>query len=72
MDEATAETWRAEPRSKVSVAIEDVGHGVVKLTLVHDGFAPGSEILPAVSDGWPAVLSSLKTLVETGASLRTS
>jgi uncharacterized protein YndB with AHSA1/START domain len=72
MDEDTAATWRAEPRSKVAVAIEDVGHGVVKLTLVHDGFAPGSAILPAVSEGWPAVLSSLKTLVETGASLRTS
>jgi uncharacterized protein YndB with AHSA1/START domain len=72
MDEDTAATWRAEPRSKVSVAIDDVGHGVVKLTLVHDGFAPGTAILPAISEGWPAVLSSLKTLVETGASLRTS
>jgi hypothetical protein len=44
---------------------------VVKLALVHDGFETGSEILPAISERWPAVLSSLKTLVETGASLRT-
>jgi uncharacterized protein YndB with AHSA1/START domain len=72
MDEATAATWRAEPLSKVAIDIEDVGHGVAELTLVHHGFDPGSEILPAISEGWPAVLSSLKTLVETGASLRTS
>ncbi|HUE06869.1 MAG TPA: SRPBCC family protein [Acidimicrobiales bacterium] len=72
MNEATAAKWRAEPLSRVSVDIEDVGNGVVKLALVHDGFETGSEILPAISEGWPAVLSSLKTLVETGASLRTS
>lgn len=72
MDEATAAIWRAEPRSKVAFDIEDVGHGVVKLTVTHDGFEPGSAVLPAISDGWPAVLSSLKTLLETGSSLRTS
>ncbi len=72
MDEATAATWRAEARSKVTFDIEDVGHGVVKLTVTHDGFAPGSAVLPAISQGWPAVLASLKTLVETGSSLRTS
>jgi hypothetical protein len=45
---------------------------VVRLTVTHDGFAPGSAVLPAVSEGWPAVLASLKTLLETGSSLRTS
>ena len=72
MDEATAGAWRAGPRSKVAFDIEDVGHGVVRLTLVHDGFEPGSDVLQGISAGWPAVLSSLKTLIETGASLRTS
>ena len=72
MDEATAATWRAEARSKVAFDIEDVGHGVVKLTVTHDGFAPGSAVPPAISEGWPAVLASLKTLLETGLSLRTS
>ena len=72
MDEATADTWRAEPRSKVAFDIEDVGHGTVKLTVVHDGFEPGSHVLEGISDGWPAVLSSLKTLLETGSTLRTS
>ena len=46
--------------------IEDVGKGVAKLTVVHDGFSPGSSVLPAISQGWPAVLSSLKTVLETG------
>ena len=40
--EETAVAWRAEPRSKVAFDIEDTGHGVTKLTVVHDGFAPGS------------------------------
>lgn len=72
MDVATADTWRAEPRSKVAFDLEDVGHGVVKLTVVHNGFDPGSAVLQGISDGWPAVLSSLKTLLETDSTLRTS
>jgi uncharacterized protein YndB with AHSA1/START domain len=72
MDEATAALWRAEARSKVAFDIEDVGHGVVKLTVTHDGFAPGSRVRAAISGGWPAVLASLKTLLETGSTLRTS
>jgi uncharacterized protein YndB with AHSA1/START domain len=69
MDEATAEAWRAEPRSKVTYDMQDIGRGVVKLTVTHDGFAPGSRVLEAISEGWPAVLSSLKTLLETGTAL---
>jgi uncharacterized protein YndB with AHSA1/START domain/DNA-binding transcriptional ArsR family regulator len=68
-DEETAAAWRAEPRSKVAFDIEDTGNGVVKLTVVHDGFAEGSEVLKGVSSGWPAVLASLKTLLETGSPL---
>jgi uncharacterized protein YndB with AHSA1/START domain len=69
MDEATADAWRAEPRSKVAFDIEDTGHGVVQLTVVHDGFEPGSNVLQGISNGWPAVLASLKTLLETGTAL---
>jgi uncharacterized protein YndB with AHSA1/START domain/DNA-binding transcriptional ArsR family regulator len=64
--EETAASWRAEPRSKVAFDIEETGPGVVKLTVVHDGFEPGSGVLQGVSSGWPAVLASLKTLLETG------
>lgn len=68
-DQATVAAWRAEPRSKVAFDIEDAGQGVVKLTVVHDGFEPGSGVLRGVSGGWPAVLASLKTLLETGSPL---
>jgi len=68
-DDATAAAWRAEPRSKVAFDIEEAGLGVVKLTVVHDGFELGSGVLQGVSTGWPAVLASFKTLLETGAAL---
>ncbi|MGP4016043.1 ArsR/SmtB family transcription factor [Saccharopolyspora sp. 5N708] len=57
-----------EPRSKVTFEIEPVGD-MVKLTVVHDGFEPGSTVLGMISEGWPALLSSLKTLLETGETL---
>ena len=69
IDEHAAADWRAEPRSKVAFDLEDAGPGVVKLTVVHDGFGPRSPVLAAVSGGWPAVLASLKTLLETGSPL---
>ena len=39
---------------------------MVKLTVVHEGFEVGSAVLPMVSNGWPRVLSGLKSLLETG------
>jgi hypothetical protein len=38
----------------------------VRLTMIHDQFEPGSEVLGKVSQGWPLVLSSLKSYVECG------
>jgi hypothetical protein len=55
----------AEPRSHVSFELEPHGE-LVKLTVVHDNFEPGSRMAEMVSGGWPMVLSSLKTLLETG------
>jgi DNA-binding transcriptional ArsR family regulator/uncharacterized protein YndB with AHSA1/START domain len=72
IDQATAAEWGAEPRSRVAFDIEDGGNGVVKLTVVHDGFEPGSAVLQGVSGGWPAVISALKTLVETGSPMPSS
>jgi uncharacterized protein YndB with AHSA1/START domain len=72
MDEDTLDAWRSEPRSKVAFDFDDVGHGVTELSVTHDGFEAGSDVLIAISQGWPAVLSSLKTLLETGNSLATS
>jgi DNA-binding transcriptional ArsR family regulator/uncharacterized protein YndB with AHSA1/START domain len=55
----------AEGRSKVTFEIEPVD-GQCKLTVVHDGFEPGSIVMELVSGGWPRVLSDLKTLLESG------
>ncbi|MGI8558413.1 MAG: ArsR/SmtB family transcription factor [Solirubrobacteraceae bacterium] len=61
----------AEQRSKVSFDIEPFGE-LVKLTVIHDGFAPESVVASMVSQGWPSILSSLKTLLETGEALPTN
>ena len=62
------EETRKEPPTKVVFDIERHGN-LVKLTLTHEGFAEGSWLLGAVSNGWPAILSGLKTLLESGAEL---
>ena len=69
IDEEQAAAWRAEPRSTVAFDIEEFGPGVTKLTVVHDSPDPHSAVIQAVTQGWPAVLASLKTLLETGAPL---
>ena len=55
----------SEPRSTVSFEIEDQ-QPMVKLTVVHEAAEPDGLVLGMVSDGWPSVLSALKTMLETG------
>ena len=55
----------AERRSRVAFDLEPVGE-MVKLTVVHDDFEPGSTAATMVRNGWPVLLSSLKSLLETG------
>jgi len=62
----------AEPRSKVLFEITDLEGELVKLTVIHDDFEPGSEVLETISQGWPHILSNLKTLLETGKTLTAS
>jgi uncharacterized protein YndB with AHSA1/START domain len=59
------EEMRDEPATRVVFIIEPLGN-IVKLTVTHDGFVEGSKLLGAVSNGWPAILSGLKSLLETG------
>jgi DNA-binding transcriptional ArsR family regulator len=67
-----SEEYRAklasERRSKVTFEIEQLGP-MVKLTVRHDDFEPGSIVLEGISQGWPVILASLKTLLETGQAL---
>jgi uncharacterized protein YndB with AHSA1/START domain/DNA-binding transcriptional ArsR family regulator len=57
---------QAEPLSRVTIEIESVGDDTVRMTLTHDGFDHTTLMLESVSGGWPAVLSNLKTMLETG------
>jgi uncharacterized protein YndB with AHSA1/START domain len=59
---------KKEPASKVVVTIEPHGK-VVKLTLTHEGFVEGGKMLDGISKRWPAILASLKSLLESGTAL---
>lgn len=55
----------AEGFSRCTFQIED-GEDCVKLTVTHEIDVPEAKFIQAVSNGWPAILSSLKSLLETG------
>ena len=61
--------FEGESESRVTFTLEQAGDQV-KLTMVHDNMMPGGKMLDAVSGGWPMVLASLKSLLETGNALR--
>ena len=56
---------RAEGYSRVTYGLEKQGASV-RLTILHEMDKPGSKLLQSVSDGWPLILASLKSLLETG------
>jgi uncharacterized protein YndB with AHSA1/START domain len=68
--------WRNEFRpelkgegfSQATFQLEQTGE-VVKLTVIHEIERKESQLIKAVSNGWPAILSSLKSLLETGEGL---
>jgi len=68
LDDELVARMAAERRSKVTFDLEPHGPAV-KLTVVHDDFDPDSVVLDMISQGWPQLLSSLKTLLETGDAL---
>lgn len=55
-------------QTRVTIVIDEVA-GVSRLTLAHDLLEPGSKMLAGITEGWPKVLSSLKSLLETGTAL---
>jgi len=57
--------FKAEGYSRCVWEIEPMGVAA-KLTLTHSMEQPDSEFIAAVSEGWPLVLSNLKSLLETG------
>jgi|SRR5215831_15206348 uncharacterized protein YndB with AHSA1/START domain len=59
---------KAEGYSQLTYQLEKEGKSV-KLTVIHQIAKEGSKLIDAVSQGWPHILSSLKSLLETGESL---
>jgi uncharacterized protein YndB with AHSA1/START domain len=68
------EEFRGERPSRVTFEIEPMTSAggtksEVKLTVTHDDFDIGSKVFLAISGGWPVVLASLKSFLETGNAL---
>jgi uncharacterized protein YndB with AHSA1/START domain len=63
-----SEAARKERPTKVVFDLEQHGK-LVKLTLTHEDFEAGSVILDSISKGWPAIMSSLKSMLESGQAL---
>jgi uncharacterized protein YndB with AHSA1/START domain len=56
---------KRERTSRVTFDLEPRGR-VIKLTVTHDNLDEGGKTLRDISGGWPMVLASLKSLLETG------
>jgi uncharacterized protein YndB with AHSA1/START domain len=65
-----AEASDPDAYSRVTFELEAIDE-MVKLTVTHDQLIPGSSMEKGVNQGWPRVLSSLKTFLETGKPLPT-
>lgn len=56
--------------SRVTFDLVPYDGGMTKLTVTHDDLIKGSGMEKGVSQGWPIVLSSLKSYLETGTGLK--
>jgi uncharacterized protein YndB with AHSA1/START domain len=63
-----ADAAHEEKHTRVAIDVEPIGD-VVRLTVTHDRLEPGSAMLEGITEGWPKVLSSLKSLLEVGRAL---
>jgi uncharacterized protein YndB with AHSA1/START domain len=62
---------KAEGYSRLTYEIEPQADAM-KLTVIHEMERPDSKLIAAISNGWPPILASLKSLLETGESLEQS
>jgi len=65
-----ADAANRKKHTRVAFDIEQVEE-LVRLTVTHDELEPGSEMERGITEGWPRVISSLKTFLETGKPLNT-
>lgn len=59
---------KTEGESRATFELEPAGESV-RLTVTHEMDKPDSRFIEAVSAGWSLILSSLKSLLETGEAL---
>jgi uncharacterized protein YndB with AHSA1/START domain len=59
---------KAEGHGRCTIEMEDAGDSI-RLTVQHEMPQDDSKVIASVAVGWPRVLASLKSLVETGAAL---
>ena len=57
-----------ETASRVTFSIEALAEQT-KLRIVHDNFPEASVVFDNISQGWPWIIASLKSLLETGSAL---
>lgn len=57
-----------EPPSRVTFSLDE-HEDQTRLKVVHDEFPEDTVLFDSISDGWPWILSSLKSLLETGTAL---
>ncbi len=67
-------SWKQgdKPATKVSFQIKQISPNNVRLQVTHELHDAGSEIADNVREGWAAVLSSLKTYLESGQPLEST
>jgi uncharacterized protein YndB with AHSA1/START domain len=65
-----AEAANAAAHSRVTIELEAIDE-MARVTVTHSDLVAGSDMHRGVSEGWPRVLSSLKSLLETGKPLPT-
>ena len=61
-----ADAKNRRKHTRVAFDITKIGQGLTRLTVVHDELQPGSRMEKGITWGWPRVLSSLKSFLETG------
>jgi uncharacterized protein YndB with AHSA1/START domain len=66
-----ADAAKTSSHTRVTFELETMDENVVKLTVTHDQLVPGSDMERGIREGWPRVLSSLKSFLETGKPLQT-
>jgi uncharacterized protein YndB with AHSA1/START domain/predicted transcriptional regulator len=58
-----------DPLTRVTFTLEEQDN-LVKLTVLHDQFEEETDTYKSVSEGWPLILSGLKTFLETGKTMQ--